>query len=301
MRPSATMQTVLDRLLAEDGGLTDPTTLPPQTGRALAAMTHQRWNDNLPPMAEARSLLHGGLPARWLVPPQDNGHEAILFVHGGGWAFCSTLTHEGMARRLAQTCACPVLSLEYRLAPEHPYPAGLEDVLTAWQARPPGRRWSIAGDSAGANLCLAAMLRLIAKDAPLPAQALLFYGVYGTDFDTPSYRDHADAPGLSRAKMIRFWDWYAPPETRDTPWLAPLAAGDAALSRLPPLYLNAAEIDPLRSETEALAARLQALGRTDTFDLVPGVIHGFMQMGNSLDEAQQAFARLGAIFRQRAA
>ncbi|MBE3640180.1 alpha/beta hydrolase [Mangrovicoccus algicola] len=299
--PSATMQAVLDRLAAEDAGLGDPTLLPPQTGRALAALTNLRWSADLPAVAEARSVMAAGLPARLVVPENDDGTRAILHVHGGGWAFCSAATHEGAARRLANACGCPVLTVEYRLAPEHPYPAGLEDVLAAWAARDPARRWSIAGDSAGANLALAAMLRLIGQGAELPGTGLLFYGVYGADFDTPSYRAHEFGPGLTRAKMQRYWDWYAPEAERGHPELAPLLAADDALAALPPLYLNAAGLDPLRSETEALAARLAGLGRSDRFDLVEGVVHGFMQMGPLLPEARDAFARAGEAFQRKPA
>ena len=299
-QPSPAMRAVLDRLAQEDRSLADPTTLEPQAGRALAALTNIRWNEDLPPVAESRTLMHAGLPARLVVPEGDNGRDAILHIHGGGWAFCSAATHEGAARRIANATGARVLTLEYRLAPEHPYPHGLEDVLSAWAARDTDLRWSIAGDSAGANLALAAMLRLIEEGGALPAQALLFYGVYGADFSSPSYELYADGPGLTRAKMQRYWNWYAARELRDRPAVSPLAASDAALAALPPLYLNAAGLDPLCSDTERLAARLRALGRNDPFDLFEGVVHGFMQMGLALPEARDAFQRAGAVFRKRA-
>lgn len=295
--PSSTMKAVLDRLAAEDAGLADPTTMLPQDGRALAELTNQRWNADLPDMREARTVMHAGLPAHWVVPENDAGTDAILHVHGGGWALCSAQTHEGASRRLASTCGCPVLTVDYRLAPEHPYPAGLEDLLQAWAERDASRRWSLAGDSAGANLALATALRLVAAKDALPASLLLFYGVYGADFDTESYRARADGPGLTRAKMMRYWDWYAPARVRDDPFVAPLAASDEALVALPPLYLNAAGLDPLLSDTERLAARLRRLGRADFFDRIEGVVHGFMQMGAALPEARHAFQRAGAAFR----
>ena len=133
----------------------------------------------------------------------------------------------------------------------------------------------MAGDSAGANLALAAMSRLQEEGGELPATGLLFYGVYGADFTTPSYRDFADGPGLTRAKMQRFWDWYAPKDVRHLPSVAPLQADDTQLRALPPLYLNAAGLDPLRSET--------------------------MQMGSLLPEAQNAFALAGRYFKQQTA
>lgn len=299
--PSPSMRAVLERLAAEDKGLLDPTTLSPQAGRHLADLTNMRWNEDLPRVAEARTLMHADLPARLVVPENDTGREAILHVHGGGWAFCSAATHEGAARRLANATGARVLTVEYRLAPEHPHPQGLEDILKAWAARDRSLTWSMAGDSAGANLALAAMIRLIdggASPADLPRTALLFYGVYGADFSTPSYEQLADGPGLTRAKMQRYWDWYAPEEKRGAADVCPLCASDTTLAALPPLYLNAAELDPLRSDTQRLAARLSSLGRQDVFDLVPGVVHGFMQMGPALAEAREAFARAGTIFKQ---
>lgn len=255
-----------------------------------------RWNSDLPTMADAQTLTHAGMPARWVAPTNDRGTDAILQVHGGGWSLCSPSTHEGAARQLANACACPVLTVDYRLAPEDPFPAGLEDILAAWRARSPDRRWSIAGDSSGANLSLAAMLSLIKTNETLPACGLLFYGVYGADFSTESYIRNANGPGLTRDKMMRYWDWYAPIEARNNPLVAPLTATDEMLVSLPPLYLNAAELDPLLFDTQALSQRLCALGRNDIFDHVPGVVHGFMQMSSVLPEAREAFLRAGEVF-----
>lgn len=294
------MRAVLDRLLAEDGPVPDPTTLPPEEGRALSEAANRRWNNGEPAMAQLirRDTPLGGM-ANIYLPESDRGGDAILFIHGGGWAFCSAATHDGAARQLAEACGAAVVSFDYRLAPEHPYPAGLEDCLTIWAARHdilPGRRWSVAGDSAGANLAVATMLRLQGRD--LPASGLLFYGVYDADFDSPSYVEIADGPGLTRGKMQRYWDWYAPRDTRIAdPCLTPARAPDAALRALPPLYLNAAELDPLRSDSEAFVARLSALGRRDPYDLIPGVIHGFMQMSLWLPQSAAAYLRAGDVFR----
>lgn len=294
------MRAVLDRLLAEDGPVPDPTTLPPDEGRAQSEAANRRWNTGEPAMAQVirRDTALGGM-ANIYLPDSDRGRDAILYVHGGGWAFCSAATHDGAARQLAEACGAAVVSFDYRLAPEHPYPAGLEDCLTIWAARDrilPGRRWSISGDSAGANLAVATMLRLQGQD--LPAAGLLFYGVYDADFDSPSYIEIADGPGLTRGKMQRYWDWYAAPAGRlSDPCLTPVRAPDAALAGLPPLYLNAAELDPLRSDSEAFAARLAALGRSDACDLIPGVIHGFMQMSRWLPQSAAAWRRAGDVFR----
>ena len=299
-QPSADMQAVLDRLAREDADLVDPTSLDPQLGRALATLVNMRWNTDLPDVARADTVIQGGLPARRIVPPVA-GEEAILYVHGGGFCLCSAATHEGAARRLAIACGATVLVPEYRLAPEYGWPAGLEDVLRCWQARDRSLRWGLAGDSAGATLALAATLRLLDDGGDIPKQLLLFYGVYDANFATPSYREHAHGPGLTRSKMMAYWDNYAEEAVR-TRWdVAPLRATDAQLRALPPLYLSAAGIDVLRSDTERLARRLAALGRTDEVEIFEGVVHGFMQMGSALPEACTAFARAGRSFSKRAA
>jgi len=297
------MRALLERLALEDAGKPDPTLLPPTEGRALAADANARWNRNLLPMAEERNLTLGpDLPARLLVPEIDEERGAILFVHGGGWSFCSKETHERSARLLAIAARAPVVTFDYRLAPEHPFPAGVEDCVAAWRAfagMMPGRALGIAGDSAGANLAVATLLSESGSHRALPQVALLFYGVYAADFDSPSYVAQADGPGLTRAKMMRYWDWYAPDKAkRADPLLSPQHASDSALRALPPLYLNAAGLDPLRSDTERFFHRLRTLGRTDTFHVFDGVVHGFMQMSEDLPEAREATSLAGAYFRE---
>ncbi|WP_269585882.1 alpha/beta hydrolase [Roseibium sp. Sym1] len=307
--PSKRMRWVLDRLAVEDAGLGDPTLLPAAEGRALAAHTNARWNCDLPDLA-GRGL---SIPAsdghaisgRLLSP--ENADGLIIFIHGGGWAFCSMETHERAARLLAVEAGAHVLTFDYRLAPESPFPAGLTDCRTVWNAVTSGHPdlsgcsgpRALAGDSAGANLALALLLMLQEEKAPRPDAALLFYGVYDADFETTSYRDHEEGPGLTRAKMMRYWDWYASgPGIRTDPLVSPLRASDSALKNLPPLYLSAAAIDPLRSDTENLVHRLRSLGRTDPYSLYPGVVHGFMQMSLELPEARKAAREAGRAFRE---
>ncbi|WP_417711746.1 alpha/beta hydrolase [Roseibium aggregatum] len=307
--PTERMQWLLDRLAIEDEGLGDPTLLPPAEGRALAERTNMRWNSNLPEMEAADFAVHApeghDIACRLLSPP--GAHGLILFIHGGGWAFCSRDTHERAARLLAVEAGAHVLTLDYRLAPEAPYPAGLNDCRTVWEAvgqthphlEACGGPRAFAGDSAGANLALALLLSLQAERKAMPDAALLFYGVYDADFETRSYLDQQDGPGLTRAKMMRYWDWYvADPANRRTPLVAPLQASDADLISLPPLFLNAAAIDPLRSDTENLVRRLRSFGRMDPYILYPGVVHGFMQMSLELSEACLAATDAGRAFRE---
>ena len=153
-----------------------------------------------------------------------------------------------------------------------------------------------AGDSAGANLALAAMLHEQAAGRRAGEGALLFYGVYGADLDTRSYRHFAEGPGLTRGRMERFWNHYAlAPGLRADPLAAPILASDAALRALPPLHLTAAGIDPLLSDSLAFAARLAALGRTEKLAVTQGVVHGYLQMSEFLPAALADVLAAGQI------
>ncbi len=307
--PTPRMSALLDRLAEEDAGLGDPTLLSPLAARALAERTNARWNEDLPSVKSVREFTvpaENGheISCRLLSP--DNAHGLIVFIHGGGWVLCSMATHERAARLLAREAGASVLTFNYRLAPEAPFPAGLEDCSTVWRAVCDGlpglignqEPCALAGDSAGANLALATILQMQTAAQSVPDAALLFYGVFDANFETRSYHDHQEGPGLTRDKMMRYWDWYAAdPADRRSAFVSPQQASDAQLSALPPLYLNAAAIDPLRSDTENLVQRLRSLGRSDRYTLYPGVVHGFMQMSLELPEARMAAAEAGRAFR----
>jgi acetyl esterase len=306
-KPSPQMAAIITRLQAEDAGLPDLFALPPEGGRAQFAAAAARWNADLPEMATSRSLDRPGLSGELRIP-----HNArpglILHIHGGGWCFGSPETHERAARALAAEAGLAVLSVRYRLAPEGPFPVGLDDATAAWAAvtadpadfGAAGGPLAVAGDSAGANLALALCLRTQTMDLPAPAFAVLFYGVFDADFETPSYRAPGVGYGLTRERMMAYWDRYMPDAAaRANPLASPLRADHGALAALPPLWMNAADLDPLRDDALRLRDRLRALGRDDPCVLHPGVIHGFMQMTTELDEARHAFALVGAWIRGR--
>lgn len=311
---SGEMVALMERVLAELGPLPDPTSLPPAEGRAQSLAANVRCNVNLPRMesvtelvvAEDLSLGSACCRLKVLVPP-GAGAGAILFVHGGGFAFCSPETHERCARVLALESGLPVVLPDYRLAPENPYPAGLKDVVASLRnlfevtAAAGVRRGPllISGDSAGANLALAAMLHEQAEGRAGPDAALLFYGCYARSFTTPSYVRFSEGPALTRGKMQRYWSFYAGGRVvEEDPLACPLVASDAALSALPPLYLMAAAVDPLLSDTLSLSQRLRSLGRSDELHIVPGVIHGFLQNTNELSAAREALAAAGNAARR---
>ncbi|MFC7066558.1 alpha/beta hydrolase [Brucella rhizosphaerae] len=230
-----------------------------------------------------------------VLEPHNKKPGSILFVHGGGFAFCSPKTHERCARVLAEKTRLTAVLPDYRLAPENPFPAGLHDVIGAMRALIDGKLEGlvgpvyIAGDSAGANLALSAMLHEAENNYALPKGALLFYGNYAMDFDTPSYQAFINGPGLTTDRMKRYWNWYAGgQDIVSHPLACPLQAKDAALEKMPPLYLTAAGIDPLFSDTILLHERLLKIGRKDELAITEGVVHGFLQYTNELTAAEAA-------------
>ncbi|MGR3660159.1 MAG: alpha/beta hydrolase [Paracoccaceae bacterium] len=304
------MDAILTRLQQEDAGMPDPTMLPPDQAREIAELTNRRWNRDLQPMHQIDDVTfvapEGHIIQARLFTPPGAMPGLVIFIHGGGFALCSVDTHERAVRTLAMESKCAVLSVAYRLAPEYPFPAGLNDCIAAYRQLDKLRKkfhWTcgptaICGDSAGANLALALMLHEQKNSMALPDFAMLFYGVYDADFQSESYLEYENGPGLTREKMMRYFDWYAPKGNRDDPLVCPLLASDTALKALPPLYLNAAEVDPLCSDTKNLAARLAAVGRKDQLRIYQGVVHGFMQMTSSLPAAREATAEAGNAFRQ---
>jgi acetyl esterase len=300
------MAALLARVLAEDGVQPDLTTLPPAVGRAQSEKNNRRWNLDLPPMQsvrdvwiEADEVLGSARTRLRVLVPDGRIPGLLIFVHGGGFVFCSPESHERCARILAAETGMAVLMPDYRLAPEHPYPAGLMDVIACIrQAQSAPAIFGldagpivIGGDSAGANLALAAILHEQAAAQPALAGALLFYGTFGRDFTTQSYTDFAEGPGLTRARMQHYWQWYVGDRNvAADPLACPLSASDSALAALPPLHLMAAGVDPLLSDTILLHERLRALGRAETMTIVPGVTHGFLQNTIDLAAAREALS-----------
>lgn len=240
-------------------------------------------------------------PAGAASPPPG----VVVFAHGGGWTFGSIETHEGTARTLAGLSGCAVLSVDYRLAPEHPFPAPLDDVLAAVAfvqggglgEGVDGARIALAGDSAGANLALGALLALRDAGRPMPVTATLFYGCFAPLFDTQSHRRFGDGTYLlGSANMRWYWANFLGNDDFDgaPAHAAPLTAD---LAGLPPLYLNAAGLDPLLDDTLMLSARLAEAGVRHRFDLWPGVVHGFLRLARELPPAMAALEAAAAHLR----
>jgi len=305
-RYTAEMQVEVERLGRLITKVVDITRAPDAASRKLDTDNCDMvWNIDMPEVATVRHLT---IPADESIdaaaceavvyePVQAGGDGLIFYVHGGGWAYMDLKTHERLMRVLCNEARTTVIGVHYRLAPENPFPAGLRDVVSAFrkvlssqaELGLPDGPVVIAGDSAGGNLAMALMLHEIDARRALPAGALLFYGVFGADFETPSYKAYADGHGLTEPIMRQLWDWYVPEAVaRRNPLAAPIMASDAQLRALPPLFLVVAEIDPLASDTLNLKKRLDALGRGDTLWVEPGVIHSFILMTAVLNAARRA-------------
>jgi len=242
----------------------------------------------------------GEIPAR-VYSPVANPPGTVVFYHGGGWVIGSVDDWDAVARALAVASGCDLVSVDYRLAPEHQFPAATDDAFDAlvWvgSSLAGGRPLVVAGDSAGGNLAAVSALR--ARDAGGPALALqvLIYPVTDHDLDRPSYHDY-DGTGfiVNRGDMAWFWDHYAPDvAARANPYASPLRATD--LSGLPPAYVVTAEHDPLRDEGFAYAERLRAAGVPVEHQHYGTQIHGFYTLVNVMDDANKAVAETGAAIR----
>ena len=243
----------------------------------------------------------GPLDARVYRPAGDGPAPTVVLVHGGGWVIGDLDTHDNTARAICRDCAAVVVSVAYRLAPEAPFPAAVEDAVAAteWAAANLGSlggdaRLAVAGDSAGGNL--AAVVAQQLRDS-LAAQ-LLIYPATDVPGDYPSLSENGEGYFLEAPTMAWFMDQYAPdPATHTDPRLSPMRAAD--LAGLPPAVVVTAEFDPLRDEGEAYAGLLAAAGvRTETrrYD---GMIHGFFDLGPvspaaeaAVDESLALFAKL---------
>lgn len=222
----------------------------------------------------------------------------LIYIHGGGWIGGSIELNDSAARALAAQSGRHVVSISYRFAPQHPYPAALSDCIAAVQwlrsDNPPGaltqhldlQHIAIGGASAGANLALATALSLPANSFDA---LVLFYGVFNDDMSVQSYTEHYDGPGMTQARMQHIFDAYDPQQQRRTdPLITPL---NAELQGLPPTIIAAAEIDVLRSENEQLAGRLRTQGVEVTAWVEQGVTHGFINRGRLLPAARKSLSR----------
>jgi acetyl esterase len=224
----------------------------------------------------------------------------LVFFHGGGWVLGDLDSHDDLARALAAGSGQAVLSVDYRLAPEHPFPAGLEDAMTAvsWAHTNAHRlecdpaRLAVGGDSAGGNLAA-----VVAQRRPVPLRfQLLLYPITDARMGWRSFRNHRDGGLLTAAEMEWFVGHYLSggAGSRLDPAVSPLLADDDALAGSPPAMVLTAEYDPLADEGRAYAKRLAALGVPTISVHHDDMFHGFLSFPEFLDEAKRGLAEAAA-------
>jgi acetyl esterase len=292
------IQPILDEMNAAPGPPAHE--VPVAEARAAHLAETARLCGEAEPVAEVRDVTAhgpgGDVPVRLYVP--ESPHGVVAYIHGGGWMMGTLDTYDAALSTLANAAGATVASVDYRLAPEHRFPAAVDDALAAvrWIAAEFEREpLAIAGDSAGGNLA-AVVARRTRGEIPLRLQALI-YPVIDAALNTPSYREFSDRHGLSAASMRRFWNLYLDGADGGHPDASPLRATD--LAGLPPAYVLTAEVDVLRDEAEAYAAALRDAGVDVELVRWPGVIHGFWRWLGVTTVAREAIVAVAEALRAR--
>ena len=247
----------------------------------------------------------GEIPVRIYAPEGAGPFPVLVFFHGGGWTIGTLNGYDGVCRALTNSAQCIVVSVDYRLAPEHKFPAAVEDAYAAteWVAQNAAsfsgdpERIAVGGDSAGGNLSAVVSQMARDKGGPKLVYQLLIYPA--TDYFIPgtaSMHENADGYFLTRDSIVWFWNHYSnSEEDAHNPMMAPIYAKD--FHNLPPALVITAEYDPLRDEGEMYAAKLQEAGVPVTSTRYNGMIHGFFTMAGIMDQSKVAIAEAAAALR----
>ncbi len=286
----------------EASGTPSMESLDPATARKLSAAARPQ----VPPISleriEQLSIPVEGakIGARLYASSKKANLPLLVFYHGGGWVLGDLDSHDGVCRSLAKETGAIVVSVDYRLAPEHKFPTPLYDCYQAkeWLVKNGGdlgidsSRLAVGGDSAGGNLAAAvAMMTQQIRSAPICHQ-MLFYPVTDYGIDTASYRAFAEGFYLGRREMMWFWDHYLTSKADGAnPLASPLRA--PSLTGLPPATIFTADHDPLRDEGKAYAEALKAAGVAVNYRDFAGMIHGFVNLLGIVPAASQAIAAAG--------
>jgi acetyl esterase len=246
------------------------------------------------------------VPVRIYEPEADPDAPlpVVVFFHGGGWVLCGLDTHDGLCRELAFLTGAVVVSVDYRLAPEHRFPSAVEDAyaVTAWvSAHAPRLGWdagrlAVAGDSSGGNLAAAVTLMARDRGGPDIAAQLLAYPVLDHRMRTGSYTTYAEGFFHTTAHMRWYWEQYLGAAGDGAhPYASPALAPD--LAGLPPAVVLLPECDPLRDDALVYARRLEAAGAAPRVRVWPGMFHGFLGLRGLLPEAEQALTEAAHALR----
>ena len=228
--------------------------------------------------------------------PATSGASCIVYLHGGGWVVGNLDSHDFICAELASTLGVLVIAVDYRLAPEHPFPAAFDDCLKVWRALRTGpfkldpARTLVAGDSAGGNLAAALCLALRDAGEPVPCAQVLIYPGLGGDQRLPSRSECIDAPLLSTSDVDCYHALYLQGTRHPNAYAMPLLATD--FSRLPPAWIAVAQFDPLRDDGVLYAERLNAAGVTATLYYGEGLVHGCLRARGQVAEVDVLYERL---------
>jgi epsilon-lactone hydrolase len=268
----------------------------------------QQWRDGFealhasfapPPEVDIRPVNTGGVPALLLTPGSRSTQATLLHLHGGGFVMGSAFGYRPLAGALAVAAESAVLLPEYRLAPEHPFPAAVEDALRAYcwllETGTDPRRVSLGGDSVGAHLVLSLAISLKQRGLPLPGRIVLLSPGVDLDRNSLPYRPGSTEPAMSVEQLRRLADLYLDGHPTDDPVVSPLTAD---LAGLPPMLIQAGADDPVADDAHRLAAHARKHGVDVRLDLYPVDAHLFHIFWSFLPEAANAISEVGRFIRE---
>jgi acetyl esterase len=263
-----------------------------------------------PPSIEISDIVANGVPVRVFKPKGDKKRAGVIYGHGGGWVLGGPETHSDICAEMAAGADCVVVLFDYRLAPEYPHPAQLEDSLKVW-------RWMLgdgatfgidrtriiaAGDSAGGQMSAALAMTLREMGLPQVNGMVLIYPGLSSDFSSPSYLKNADGPSLSRDEMMFYLRSFLGPEGSPN-WRDPKALPNLALdvSGLPPAFITVAGHDPLHDDGVIFHSKLLKAGVPSELREEPALAHSYMRARHSSPVAMEAFRAIVAALKRFAA
>ena len=278
-----------------EAGIPEYASLPPEGARQLMAqvMAAAPKPTDLPELASVSDQQidgpHGPITIRHFKP-KGQAKGTIVYFHGGGWVLGDIDTGDAMCRRWAGWAGVEVISVDYRLAPEHPFPKPLDDCFAGlkWAEANCPAPYFVAGDSAGGNLSAAIAIRARDEDGPDLVGQIIIYGAMDTDYETASYREVGDKGWLlTGADMRYFWDHYLTGTNgAPSPLALPLRVANA--SGLPPAFITTGDCDVLCDDNLAYAEKLRAAGVPVELRVDPGMIHGYYSMTDFAEPAREA-------------
>jgi len=296
------------RLLQEHGLVApDRTQAPLSDVRAAVDRIGAFLGEGSVPLARERDVAlpgpHGQVPCRLYLPDGTDKPPLLIYAHGGGFMQGSLSSWDAALRELVRQSGVAALSVDYRLAPEHRFPVAFEEMVAMIRLAPregtdlgiDPARLAVGGDSAGANLALAAAAALRNAGEGALGFTLLIYGCYSTDTESPSWQRFGRGSGLSQTQMRWIWETYLERPEQQSDWrAAPILADPAGL---PPAHLIVGNLDPLLDDSHRLAARLKEAGVACELTVYDGINHGFIRYGRLIAAARRAIGDCAAALR----